>query len=260
VSKGALDVKADVKLVERLENLPPKRVRIKIHIEKAEKLAGDSIFDKLDPYCIVKMGSFKRFQTPVMWNVGPNPKFEYDGMLTYDQERDLEFTVMDHDRFSADDLCGNGVINVQELPDKGFKGVVQLTRPKRGIYKSDSTHEEPAGRVYVEITWDTEPITAASRKPKEKLFEDQVIFELKDQDCWGHEYIMLGPLFKRTLEQASHGMKYSLQISDFRVVGGSPNGVSEICSVWKLQRRRFMSSSSIVNGKSNLLRHAGYLP
>lgn len=32
--------------------------------------AGNSMFDKLDPYIICKLGEYKRFQTPVMWNAG----------------------------------------------------------------------------------------------------------------------------------------------------------------------------------------------
>lgn len=238
VSKGGLEVRADVTLTERLESLPPKKVRINCHIERAEKLAGDSLFDKLDPYCIVKMGDFKRFQTPVMNNAGPNPKFDYEGVLTYSGEEELEFTVMDHDRFSADDLCGNGVLNVKDLPD-GWHGKVDLKRPKRGIYKSDSTHEEDAGRVVITIKFDFEPITAASMKPRTKTFEDQVLFDLGPQDCWGHESLMLGPLFRRTLEQAAHGMKYWIKVSEFKVVGATPKGMTEVCTAWKVTRKRF---------------------
>jgi len=238
VSKGGLEVRSDVTLTERLESLPPKKVRINCHIERAEKLAGDSIFDKLDPYCIVKMGDFKRFQTPVMNNAGPNPKFDYEGVLTYSGEEEMEFTVMDHDRFSSDDLCGNGVIKVRDLPD-GWHGKVELKRPKRGIYKSDSTHEEDAGRVVITVKWDFEKITSASVKPKTKTFEDQVLFELGPSDCWGHEHLMLGSLFRKMLEQAAHGMKYWIQLGEFKVVGCTPKGVTEVCTAWKVTRKRF---------------------
>lgn len=238
VSKGGLEIRGDVTLTERLDALPPKKVRINCHIERAEKLAGDSIFDKLDPYCICKMGDFKRFQTPVMNNAGVNPKFDYEGVLTYDGEEEMEFTVMDHDRFSADDLCGNGILKVKDLPDN-WHGKVELKRPKRGIYKSDSTHEEDAGRVVVTVKWDFEPITAANQKPKTKVFRDQVLFELGAQDCWGQEHLMMGSLFKTILEQASHGMKYSLKLGDFKVVGATPKGVTEVCAAWKVTRKRF---------------------
>lgn len=242
VSKGGLEVRGDVRLVERLEHIPPKKVRIRVFVERAEKLAGDSIWDKLDPYCIVKLGDFKRFQTPVLWNVGPNPKWEYQGVLTYSgtpDELNLEFTVMDHDKFSADDLCGNGSIPLEGLEDGLVK--VDLTRPKRGIFKSEQTLEEPAGKVIIHVKWDYEKITAASRTPKERYFPDQVLFTLKDRDCWGHEQLLLESLFKRTLEQASSGLKYALHLGDFRVVGASPGkGVNEICTCFKVTRKRFM--------------------
>jgi hypothetical protein len=240
VSKGGLEVIADVTLTERLESLPPKRVRINVHIEKCEKLAGETFFDKLDPYVIVKMGDFKRFQTPVMNNAGKNPRFEYDGVLTYNNEEEMEFTVMDHDRFSADDLCGNGVLKVADLPD-GWHGKVELHRPKRGIYKSDSTHEEEAGRVVVTIKWDFQPITAGSIKPKQKMFPEQVLFELGPQDCWGHETLVLGAReFRRSLEHAAHGLRYFITLSDFKVIGSAPKGVQEVCTVWKVAQRRFL--------------------
>jgi hypothetical protein len=238
VSKGGLEVRGDVTLTERLETLPPKKVRINCHIERCEKLAGDSIFDKLDPYCICKMGDFKRFQTPVMNNAGVNPKFDYEGVLTYNGEPEMQFIVMDHDRFSADDLCGNGVLKVADLPN-GWHGKVDLKRPKKGIYKSDSEHEEDAGRVVLTIKWDYEPITAASVKPKQKVFPDQVLFELGPNDCWGYEQLMMGNLFRKTLEQAAHGMKYSLTLGDFKVVGSTPKGIQEVCAAWKVTRRRF---------------------
>lgn len=238
ISKGGLEVKADIMLTERLEALAPKKVRINCHVERAEKLAGDSMFDKLDPYCICKMGDFKRFQTPVMNNAGPNPKFDYEGVLTYSGEEAMEFIVMDSDRFSADDLCGNGVLKIKDLPNK-WHGKVELKRPKRGIYKSDGAHEEDAGRVVVTVTWDYEAVTAATKKPKQKEFPDQTLFELGPKDCWGQEHLMMGNLFRRTLEQSSHGMKYALTMSEFRVCGATPKGVQEVCTCWKVGRKRF---------------------
>mmetsp|Transcript_102261 Transcript_102261/g.186884 ORF Transcript_102261/g.186884 Transcript_102261/m.186884 type:complete len:787 (-) Transcript_102261:173-2533(-) len=241
VTKGGLEVRGDVHLVERLDSIPPKKVRIRLFVERAEKLAGDSIWDKLDPYCIVKLGDFKRFQTPVLWNVGPNPKWEYPGVLKYDgtpDETHLEFTVMDHDQFSADDLCGNGSIPIDDLED-GMVTKVELTRPKRGIFKSEQTLEEPAGRVIIHVKWDYEKVTSLTVKPKERLFPDQVLFTLTEKDCWGHENLLLGSLFKRTLEQASSGLKYALHLGELRIVGASPKGVNETTTCLKVSRKRF---------------------
>lgn len=239
VVQGSLEVRGDVHLTERLENLPPRKVRIRVFVERAERLAGDSIFDKLDPYCIVKLGDFSRCQTPVLWNVGVNPKWDYQGVLKYSGEKELEFTVNDYDRHSADDLCGNGVLPLEGVED-GTRWEVDLFRPKRGIFKSEQTLEEPAGKLYVTIRWDFEKITALVRTPKEKTFHDQVLFDLKEQDCWGHENLVLGPLFERTLEQASSGMRYALSLGKMRVVATVFKGITENCTCWKISRKRFL--------------------
>lgn len=101
-----------------MDELPPKSIMSRDSLWCQTPIrGGDSIFDKLDPYCIVKpgapndpasgtapaserfgkvpnssgskggtrrsfsflprLGEFKRFQTPVMWNVGVNPQFEH---------------------------------------------------------------------------------------------------------------------------------------------------------------------------------------
>lgn len=239
VCKGALEVRGDIKLVEKLDALPPKKVRVRVYIKKAENLAGDSVFDKLDPYCICKLGDFKRFQTPVLRNVGPNPKFDYNGVLQFSNEEFLEFTIMDHDKYSADDLCGSGSIACSELDD-GWTGVVQLTRPKRGIFKAEDTLEEPAGKLFITVNWDYEKVSALTRMPKEKIWPDQELFVLKEQECWGHEHIMLQNIFMRTLEQAATHLPYTMQLSNIRVLGAVQRGGSTTVSCWKVSKQRFM--------------------
>mmetsp|Transcript_81495 Transcript_81495/g.230929 ORF Transcript_81495/g.230929 Transcript_81495/m.230929 type:complete len:771 (+) Transcript_81495:246-2558(+) len=246
VSSGGVDVRCDVTLTEKLEAIPPKPVRIRIQLDRAERLAGDSILDKLDPYCVVKLGDFKRFQTPVQWNVGPNPRFDYSGVLMFGGEELLEFTVMDHDKFSADDLCGSGSIPVKELHD-GWSGRIDLTRPKRGVFRSEETLEEPAGRLHFSVRWDYERVTAMTRKPKQRTWADQDLFNLGKDGCWGHEQLILGGLFRRTLEQASQALAYSLELSNFRVFGSAPRGGNDVVTCWKASRRRF----------TDFLRHCG---
>merc|ERR1719174_3247001 len=55
VMKGGLEVRSNASLIERLESLPPKKIRIRVTVERGDRLAGNSIFDKLDPYCIVRL-------------------------------------------------------------------------------------------------------------------------------------------------------------------------------------------------------------
>lgn len=238
VSRGALEVRADVTLSEKLDALPPRKVRLRVLVDRAENLAQDSIFDKLDPYCVVKLGDLKRFQTPVMWNVGANPKFEYNGVLKYKDESTLEFTVMDRDQFSADDLCGSASIAISELHD-GYSGHLLLTRPRRGVFANDEELEEPAGKIFFKIHWDTEKFSALNRTAKERTWNDQVVFTIKEQDCWGHEQLMLGPLFKRTLEQASSFLTYQVSLHNFRVVGAESRHGKDMVVCWKVSRGRF---------------------
>jgi hypothetical protein len=239
VSKGGLEVKGDVRLVEKLEALPPKKVRVRVYIDRAEKLAGDSFFDKLDPYCMCKLGEFKRFQTPVFWNVGVNPKFEHNGVLTLSGETHLEFTVMDHDKFSADDLCGNGTLELANIPD-GWSGKVELTRPKQGIFKEDESMEEAAGKLFVTIKYDYEKVNALLKQPKERTWQDLTLFSIPEKKVWGHEQVMLGNQFKRTIEGSSNMLAYRLHLGRIRVVAASPRGEQMTTVLWKVTKKRFL--------------------
>jgi len=239
VSKGNLEVRGDICLTEKLDALPPKKVRIRITIVKATNLAGDSIFDKLDPYCLVKLGDTKRFQTPVLWNVGPNPKFDFMGVLTFADEEEVEFTVMDHDKYSADDLCGSGTIACKELYD-GYSGAIQLTCPKKGIFKSEDSLEEPAGKLYIKVTYDYEKVSALTRVPKVRTWTDQELFVLGPQACWGHEHIMLQHMFMKILEQAASSTTYSLSLQNLRIIAGAPKGGTTGVSLWKASKKRFL--------------------
>jgi len=242
VSTGSLEVRGDVRLVERLERLPRKKIRLRLVIEKAERLAGDSWFDKLDPYCIVKLGDFKKFQTPVSENAGPNPTWNYSSSLMFNGEEELQFTVMDHDQFTADDFCGSYFLPVTEIGDDGWRGKLTLTRPKRGIFTSGDA-EEPAGFLFVSASWDFEkPVTAATRTPKSKVFPDQMFFTVGTQECWGHEQVVLGSLFRRTLEQAASKLNASIEIGHFRVICAQTRGgaANDTTTCWKVSGRRFL--------------------
>jgi len=127
---------------------------------------------------------------------------------------------------------------IAELTD-GWSGKVDLTRPKRGIFRSEEALEEPAGKMHITIKWDYEKINALSRTPKQREWQDQQLFTLRENDCWGQEELILGPLFLRTLEQASNNMIYTLQLTNFRVIGLSEKGANETITCWKTGRKRF---------------------
>lgn len=245
VTKGAFEVRADLELVERLDSIPPKKIRIRVLIEKGERLAGDSILDKLDPYCIVKLGDFKRFQTPILMDVGSNPVWQHTGVLRYDNESTLDFTCFDYDKWSADDLVGNGSLDLTNLHD-GWRGKIKLTQPKRGIFKADSTMEVPAGTLYVSVHFDFEPPSTKTVAQKQRSFPDVMLYRLCEGDTWGEEDIMLDGSFRRTLETAAEGTKYNLRIGrdgdprPFRLICGSETNSTEGGSCVKVTRRSFL--------------------
>lgn len=236
VTAGSLQIRADLTLKERLDFVPPRRVRLKVNVVKAENLQGDSIFDKLDPFCLVKLGSFKRFQTPTVNNAGKNVKWNHLGILKYDNEDTLEFSVYDYDKYSSDDLCGHGTLKTKDILD-GWEGVVKLSAPSKALFGKGV--EVPGGNLHVEISWDLEYPDHSTTILKERKFEDFVLYELSPQECWGQENLMLGEDdFRNVLQKAADGLKYQLIIGPFRVLGNPK--ILEETQVLKVTRKRFL--------------------
>merc|ERR550514_2503849 len=82
------------------------------------------MFDKLDPYCLVRLAGGGEFRTPVLDNAGNNPVWDFVGELAYDQEEEMEFVVFDKDTMS-DDLLGTAVVPMEDF-EEGFEGKVVL--------------------------------------------------------------------------------------------------------------------------------------
>lgn len=242
VTQGRIEVRGDVTLTEKVEGIPPKKMRLRVYLEKAENLAGDSFFDKLDPYCIVKLGNFKRFQTPIQWNVGPNPIFDHTGVLTYNGEQTMEFVIMDHDTVGADDLCGQGEFNISEIGEQGLIAKIPLSRPKRGIFAANAAaNEEDCGDLTVKFMWDLEKVSSLQRQVKSKTWRQQELFTLKDKDCWGHEQLALGEQqFRKVLQQAASKLKYNITLENFHLVGSEGASGVDSTACLKVASRRFM--------------------
>lgn len=241
IEEGRVEVQADVTLIEKPETRTPKRTRIHVLVDRAEKLAGNSIFDKLDPYVIVKLGEYKRFQTPVQWNVGVNPFFNYDGTLTFNGEEEITFTVMDYDSFKSDDLCGSCTLRVDDLTD-GWTGKADLYRPKSSvnmISSSDSDLMEKAGKLFFSVKWDYETFNPLI-PPKQKSWPDQVLFSLQEDAIWGHERLMLGKVWMKALEGAASSTNYRLQLQRFRIRAAELKGTDDRCVVLKIANHRFL--------------------
>lgn len=241
IEEGRVEVKADVTLIEKPESRTPKRTRIHIMLERAEKLAGNSIFDKLDPYVIVKLGEYKRFQTPVQWNTGVNPFFNYDGTLTFNGEEEVTFTVMDYDKFTSDSLCGSCTIPVHTLTD-GYNGKADLYRPKSSVNMMSSTDSdlmEKAGKLFFSVKWDYEAFNPLI-PPKTKTWPDQVLFNLFQDSIWGHERLMLQNVFMRALQGAASSTKYRLELANFSIRAAELKGTEDRCVVMKIANNRFI--------------------
>lgn len=241
IEEGRVEVKADVTLIEKPESRTPKRTRIHIMLERAEKLAGNSIFDKLDPYVIVKLGEYKRFQTPVQWNTGVNPFFNYDGTLTFNGEEEVTFTVMDYDKFTSDSSCGSCTIPVHTLTD-GYNGKADLYRPKSSVNMMSSTDSdlmEKAGKLFFSVKWDYEAFNPLI-PPKTKTWPDQVLFNLFQDSIWGHERLMLQNVFMRALQGAASSTKYRLELANFSIRAAELKGTEDRCVVMKIANSRFI--------------------
>merc|ERR1719456_1241393 len=109
---------------------------LKIRVTKATGLPKGSMFDKLDPYCVVRLRGAEVFmKTQVMNNAGSNPVWDFEGELPYyGDEEALDFEVLDSDMASADDLVATGSLPVANFT-QGFEGVVKMKlegKPKKG--------------------------------------------------------------------------------------------------------------------------------
>merc|ERR1711972_809994 len=75
----------------------------------------------------------------------------------------------------------------------------------------------------------------------EKKWKDQELFTVKDQESWGHEQLMLGHMFKRTLEQAANKTKYQLVLYNFRVSAIQQKSGNPVVTCWKANKDRFLA-------------------
>merc|ERR1719359_1018298 len=103
------------------EVMDPSRFRVayrdskaKITVRNALNLTGGGLFDKLDPYAVVRFRGSKMppFRTSVLEDAGSDP-----------------FWVWDYDKMSSDDLVATGVIQVEQFC-RGFEGAVPLNLPE----------------------------------------------------------------------------------------------------------------------------------
>jgi Ca2+-dependent lipid-binding protein len=106
-----------------------------VTVRNALNLTGGGLFDKLDPYTVVRFrGSKFTFRTSTLEDAGSDPFWackgcRHQGKLLYQGETAIEISVWDFDRHSKDDLIATGVIPVEQFC-RGFEGCVPLNLPE----------------------------------------------------------------------------------------------------------------------------------
>merc|ERR550537_28987 len=97
-------------------------VKARVTVRNALNLAGGGMFDKLDPYAVVRFRGSKLapFKTSVLEDAGSDPFWaaegcRHKGALLYNGETALEVSVWDYDKYSNDDLIAQGVLQAPVL-------------------------------------------------------------------------------------------------------------------------------------------------
>merc|ERR1719230_617290 len=145
------------------EVMDPSRFRVayrdckaQITVRNALNLTGGGIFDKLDPYAVVRFRGSKLppFRTSVLEDAGSDPFWacegcRHKGALLYNGETALEVSVWDYDKFSSDDLVATGVVQVEQFC-RGFEGAVPLNLPEGKKRKANMKQM----MIIIGVQWD----------------------------------------------------------------------------------------------------------
>ena len=141
---------------------------VELKILRGVGLKGDSMFDKLDSFVIVKPGTgtdISRddasgrgdgvgFRTPTQYDKGPNPEINASGKLGYSDEEGLEFYVYSEDKRS-NELIGVAFLPKAEFLTESFSGKLALAgafsgkgaSKKAGHLVVDVSHVEAGGNA-----------------------------------------------------------------------------------------------------------------
>mmetsp|Transcript_3532 Transcript_3532/g.5443 ORF Transcript_3532/g.5443 Transcript_3532/m.5443 type:complete len:139 (-) Transcript_3532:586-1002(-) len=109
---------------------------------KADLRRNLDLFSKMDPYCVVIVGG-QKYKTRVHTRGGKHPMWQDQFIFRRSTETEIRFEVWDFDKYSNDDLVGEGKLQLQQVIRSRFDDWVELT------YK----HGKRAGKVRVSIVW-----------------------------------------------------------------------------------------------------------
>ena len=134
---------------------------VELKILRGVGLKGDSMFDKLDSFVIVKPGTgtdISRddasgrgdgvgFRTPTQYDKGPNPEINASGKLGYSDEEGLEFYVYSEDKRS-NELIGVAFLPKAEFLTESFSGKLALA----GAFSGKGASKK-AGHLVVDVSY-----------------------------------------------------------------------------------------------------------
>ena len=122
-----------------------------ITVERGADLLGDSVFDRLDSYVVVRPRGVssspdgEEFRTPTQLDKGPNPEIHAFGMLEYRDEEGLEFYVYSED-LQSNELVGVGFLPKAQFLTEAFRGEVSLAGAFSGKGASKA-----AGHIFLDV-------------------------------------------------------------------------------------------------------------
>jgi hypothetical protein len=259
---GAFHFSADVTLLE-IQN-PDNQVsrrKIEVFCEAAIGLVGGSLFDRLDPYLVVRLSPQKRFQTRIMMNAGKDPYFNHRGTLVFDGESGLEFTVYSWNEYTSHDVVGTGFIPASDFTKTGgFEGEVQLVKPaSTSIWQAKTKSNEPAGILLVQVTWGSVLGFRSVTKhvePRKRTFEQQQLLELKQNSIFGHEQILLGDSFFNNLRRATGPLGFELQLSNYSIRAKQEGARMTKSTCLRIPRSSFEAFLDRTNKQKDMLTEA----
>jgi len=90
--------------------------------------SGHSLFGQADPYAIIKIGSREQ-ETKVNSSGGKNPVWDEEFVFNvYDENSDIEFTILDKETVGADRFMAHGKVSMMEWIRLGtFEGELTVT-------------------------------------------------------------------------------------------------------------------------------------
>lgn len=133
---------------------PSQKARaLRVTVEAAQGLQGDSEIDRLDPYVQVKLGNNKQYKSEVLTDAGSDPRWNWTFNIPYNNEPEIEFTVLEYDLYSRHDNLGMAsVSHIDFSSAHGFTEWLMLSPAAPGLQSQNNPAEIiNCGKLHVSI-------------------------------------------------------------------------------------------------------------